>query len=964
MKKFITILSLLIIMSIGANAQLVTIPDSHFVTWLQSNYPACMTGNQLDTTCSSIQSTAFINATHDSLSDLTGIQYFINLRSLNCGYNLISTIPSLPATLTTFICDSNQLSSLPALPSGITYLSCEVNLLSTLPSLPASLDTLMCGRNTINSIPALPNSLMFLSCYQNQLTALPALDSLLTNLICYNNLLTSLPVLDSALSVLSCGINQLTILPALTNNLTDLKCYMNQLTFLPVLDNVLSNLDCSSNRLPSLPVLPNSLTTLNCSSNPLQNMPVLTSNITSLMCNQDSLYSLPVLPLSLNYLSCANNYLSSLPALPNSLVSLSCNNNQITTLPALPSSLISLECSSNPLPALPSLPLNIGLLSCNNNLLTALPTLPNSLYELDCYSNQLTSLPILSSSLARLHCGNNQLTNLPQLPAVLSELNCEQNHLTGLPVLPNSMTYLWCENNNISCFPILPVTITDTNKFNIAGNPFTCLPNYVHAMRLNDLSVPLCGIGNVSGCPAAIGILGFTFRDNNSNCIKDNADSVLINIPLKNYNSTNNLISQTYTALNGIYDFTDTTGTYTIRIDTAGVPFMPQCINPGIDSTVALTNSASLIQDVNFSLICKPGFDVGTQSVITNGLVFPGQTHTLRINAGDMSHWYNMHCAAGISGQVKVTVTGPITFAGVTAGSLTPSITNNVYTYSIPDFDNINNQRDFGLQFTTNAYAQGFDVISVNVSVTPAFGDNDTTNNNYNYSYHVINSHDPNLKETCPEKVLAGYNDYFTYTVHFQNTGTAPAINIRLLDTLDGNLDLNTFQVINFSHPNVVSLIGKVITFNFQNINLPDSTSNLDGSRGFVQYKIKPKSNLHAGVVIHNTASIYFDFNTPLSTNTSLNVFMESITTSIKEQSMESGLSIYPNPSKGIFQISSTLLKIQYVKIINIIGEEIFQTNNDSKQAIINLSSFEKGIYFVQIRYENNFVSNKKVVVE
>ena len=50
---------------------------------------------------------------------------------------------------------------------------------------------------------------------------------------------------------------------------------------------------------------------------------------------------------------------------------------------------------------------------------------------------------------------------------------------------------------------------------------------------------------------------------------------------------------------------------------------------------------------------------------------------------------------------------------------------------------------------------------------------------------------------------------------------------------------------------------------------LPDSTANEAGQpRGYIVYRIKANTNLKVEDVIRNTASIYFDYNAPVQTNT------------------------------------------------------------------------------------------------
>ncbi|GIV44882.1 MAG: hypothetical protein KatS3mg035_2005 [Bacteroidia bacterium] len=74
-------------------------------------------------------------------------------------------------------------------------------------------------------------------------------------------------------------------------------------------------------------------------------------------------------------------------------------------------------------------------------------------------------------------------------------------------------------------------------------------------------------------------------------------------------------------------------------------------------------------------------------------------------------------------------------------------------------------------------------------------------------------------------------NQTMTYTVHFQNNGNAPALNVRILDTLSANLDYTTFRLITASHPVQVFQDKNALTFFFQNIMLPDSASNPNAVR-------------------------------------------------------------------------------------------------------------------------------------
>lgn len=1000
MKHFITF-TLLALLTLSGKAQYVTISDSTLLDWLNTNVPSAMNGNQMDTTNAAVTATKRIVIGDRLVRNLDGIQYFDSLITLdfsnktwNLGFrNRVDSLPKLPAMLDTLICDlnildslpvlpnnlrylscyGNQLHYLPALPSGMEYLDCSANVLDSipslpsglirfncgmnhvtfLPSLPANINSINCSRNLLTSLPALPISVLTVTCSFNQLQTLPALPSFMATLFCDNNQLNSLPALPSALTDLDCSFNQIPNLPTLPNSLINLGCSNNLLTTLPTLPVSLITLNCSSNQITGLPALPNSLTHLNCSSNQLPVLPALPGNLYKLLCDNNPLPALPTLPNSLVILSCSGDLLPSLPALPGSLVYLDCSHNFLTTLPALPSSLMELRCYNNQINVLPAQPNSLSLLYCQNNLLPVLPALSTSLFDLNCSYNYLSQLPGLPSGLGKLACYSNTITSLPSLPAGLFELFCQNNVIQNLPVLPDSLKRLDCSFNQIQCFTPFPKT---PYFFNIYNNPFTCLPNYIPSMDSILLTVPLCQAGNANGCVSAYGITGFTYKDNSSNCIYDGGDRSLKNIPVKLLDANATLLGKTYTAVNGVYQFLDTANTYEVVVDTNGLPFTASCAYPGIDSTVTV---ARLDTNVNFALNCKPGFDIGVRSIAVCGIVFPGQNHQVFVNAGDLSKLYNLHCAAGVAGTLTVRFSGPVIYGGQGNGALTPNVSANTLRYTIADFGAVNNTSDFVFLLQPLTTAQAGDTISINIKVNPLAGDNNQINNDVTFKYLIVNSHDPNYKEVYPIDVPLNFNDWLTYTIHFQNTGNAPAINIRLLDTLDSELDLNTFEVISYSHNNMANLSGNILHVNFENIMLADSSSDPKASMGFFQYRIKPKTTWSYYHTIKNTAYIYFDFNEPIITNTTHNNKVDIIT-AINEPA-PAGFGLSPNPNNGLFSISSINKEKTQMYIFDIAGNMVYADFMQGEKAI-DVSFLPSGVYTISLN-NTNITSNQKLII-
>src|SRR5690606_8312203 len=112
---------------------------------------------------------------------------------------------------------------------------------------------------------------------------------------------------------------------------------------------------------------------------------------------------------------------------------------------------------------------------------------------------------------------------------------------------------------------------------------------------------------------------------------------------------------------------------------------------------------------------------------------------------------------------------------------------------------------------------------------TPVANDFTPNDNTYTLAQLVVNSYDPNDKQVLQGEELhidkAG--EYLDYLIRFQNTGTASAINVRILDTLHPKLDWSTLVPISASHDYYVKIKdGNHVEFMFDNIHLPDSTSN------------------------------------------------------------------------------------------------------------------------------------------
>ena len=244
-------------------------------------------------------------------------------------------------------------------------------------------------------------------------------------------------------------------------------------------------------------------------------------------------------------------------------------------------------------------------------------------------------------------------------------------------------------------------------------------------------------------------------------------------------------------------------------------------------------------------------------------------------------------------------------------------------------------------------------------------------NNAYNFQIVLVNSYDPNFKEVSPKGVgnpgfISANTEKLTYTIHFQNTGNAPALNISVLDSLEGNVIPSTLRILNSSHamsPEWVS--NDVVKFKFNNINLPDSTSNEPQSHGFVSFEIDMVQNLSELTEIKNKAYIYFDNNSPVITNNTLNTIEVLGLEEINGNNM--AVTVYPNPSTDFTTISLNEFDAQSIltlKLIDVSGKVVLVNNFTSNKMVVNTTDLDKGVYFYSIwnQTTQQFVNGKLIV--
>ena len=459
--------------------------------------------------------------------------------------------------------------------------------------------------------------------------------------------------------------------------------------------------------------------------------------------------------------------------------------------------------------------------------------------------------------------------------------------------------------------------------------------------------------------PCSYGSLaGRVYIDNNNDCIYNAGDGNLQNFYDVAVSANFNGSFPDYFVNTGLGS-----GNYTMKVQTsylnsgfitysnAMLPFAyPNSCTPGIYNFDA--NTAFPVNNLDFALNCTSNIDLAAY-VGASGVIRPGIPFML------YPHVYNIGCDT-VSGSMQLVLDSRVTYNPSLSSFPPTSVSGDTLTWNYGPISNLSNNGFWnsvtaGLHLTPITSVNIGDTLCFSVSANLPSNDINSANNQYTVCYPVVNSYDPNIKEVTPKGIgaagiISPSTTELTYTVHFQNTGNAPAINVFIIDTLDINIIPESIEIVGRSHNMSPQWIAPgVLKFNFTNINLADSFSNEPASHGFVTYKVKLIDNISLGTQVSNTAYIYFDFNAPIVTNTALNTL--DMITSSSIQSRNVNISVYPNPAKEELFISINNLKANsnaYFELYNIAGEKVIAQNITGNNVRLDLSNLSKGLYLLK----------------
>ncbi len=448
-------------------------------------------------------------------------------------------------------------------------------------------------------------------------------------------------------------------------------------------------------------------------------------------------------------------------------------------------------------------------------------------------------------------------------------------------------------------------------------------------------------------------VTGNVFNDLNGDCIKDAGEQSLSSVSVRATNG-----SQVYTgSANSNGDYTiriGMSGTFTLSVysNTYSCSNFQLCGNnsvtfPGLGDT--LVQNIALENTTGFDLTIHPGWSSANPGFQKTYWVMP----------------YN-RSVIPFTGTATVTFVYDSNLIYQSSGAPQPvhDAVNHTLTWTVnnvPSPSFVWNNRFLNYFMVPVNLPLGYQLQS-NFYIEPTSGDCNVSNNHLYIAQTVTGSYDPNEKEVFPDGDILEEDSVLTYTIHFQNTGTDTTHFVILKDTLSSYLDAATVENIASSHDFSAFEISDqgILTWIFNPLYLPDSTTNEPESKGYVMFTVKKNADLPIGTEIENTAAIYFDYNEPIITNTVVNTLTLPVGIGNQELEIRNEMLVYPNPANNMvyFVPKNRQVALRKIELFDLSGRTMLIAEKENS---INISRLSQGMYIYRVQDEDGVMYQGKL---
>ncbi len=519
--------------------------------------------------------------------------------------------------------------------------------------------------------------------------------------------------------------------------------------------------------------------------------------------------------------------------------------------------------------------------------------------------------------------------------------------LLGVPHVNSAGTSPWTFTAFVSSTGTLDWTISSTSYAHFPGPPakVVCGRDTVWGIDNDDslLVTDPCIYSNVTG---------HIYADNNDNCTYDSGDTGLYVVFV---GASANSVAASY--------YPD--GTYSLIMQnswmvpyTVSLPGYYAFIFPFSSCfTGSYSYTTSPQSGVDFPVHCTSSVDVECYPL--------SPAHVRLHRSFFMQPFVNNSGCDTVSGQLTLVKDSRVTYDASATSVPADIVRGDTLIWNYANMCSLAggaywNSFFSNVSFTPDGTVAIGDILCFRVYTNIPAADIDPTNNDYSVCMPVVYSYDPNEKEvspkgTGPDGDILPSQDTLTYNIHFQNTGTASADNIKIIDTLDSHITAKSLKIIGTSHNMTPQwLTPNVVEFDYNNINLPDSGANEAASHGEVRFSVVLNHGLPLGTQIKNKAYIYFDLNPPVITNTTLNTIE---TSTFVAPVARAAVKVYPNPATDHIIVEN--LGNGTISIMNISGSTVLEQSINNDKTTIDVSNMAAGVYILKTTSEGNTTITK-----
>lgn len=663
---------------------------------------------------------------------------------------------------------------------------------------------------------------------------------------------------------------------------------------------------------------------------------------------------------SLQILKCNSNQLTSLDLSQNvALTTLECNSNQIASINLTQNTqLTSLKCNVNSIPDL-DLSQNtlLSILQCNLNTFSTLDLSNNpELSQVLCsFQPNLTDINVSQNpNLTLLNCFQNQLTSLDLSNcSSLTQLNCTDNQLTSLNVANGNNLNMLGSNFNVdtnpdlNCIQVDDATYSDANWTNIDGGvSFSTTP-----------------------CPCNIYV-----------SIPDvNFKAYLVGNPAINTNLDGEIQCSEAASFNGTID----------------------CSNLNINDLTGIEAFTSLNQ-----LFCNTN-NIAELDLTQNTFLTKLNINSNSVNSLDLSQntiLGELRCEDNLLSSLNLAQNTQLTYLSCTENTISNlDLTQNTLLINIKCQQNELSSLDLSnqtvLQFLT---AQTNDLTSINLGtstnlVTVFLAENNLTSIDLSSSTGITDlrlQFNELISLDCTNNV--NLETIFANDNYLENLNVANGANATLTtfhSTNNPNLtciqvDDSTYSADNWTNIDAQSFFSDVpcnILVNSITVQGEGGMNEISVNGGTLQMEAillpaNPNDDTYTWSITNETGTATIDINglvTAISNGTvtvtatandasgvsgSASVTISNQNVGINENHMNANISIFPNPTNGVFNIKSdNVISNHEIIVINEIGQTVYRIRLDQQLTQVNLSQLEKGIYILQ---DSEFNFTEKLIIK